>query len=95
VLQPEWYYDATKSIFTAFADGESGCSRCDFTDGGVAVRKSPVRKPGCFAENYRAELKGMTRIGTLNTHLSIQDALKRGRLSDLVTAELRRHLHQA
>jgi hypothetical protein len=59
----------------------------------VAIKKSPIRKPGSFAEAYGAELKSMSRIGTLNTHLNIHDALKRGRLSDLVIAELRRFGH--
>ena len=90
-MSPEWYYDKEHSAFVAFADGESGCSRYDFSDDGLAIRKTPIRKPGGFAETYRADLKLMNRIGTLNTHLSIHDALKRGRLSDLVVAELRKY----
>ena len=91
MLQPEWYYDIARGAFVAFADGESGCSRYDFDENGVATKKSPIRKSGSFAEAYRAELKGMSRIGTLSIHLNISDALKRGRLSDVVITELRRN----
>ena len=91
MLSPEWYYDKERSAFVAFADGASGCSRYDCSDEGVALRKTPIRKAGGFAETFRAELKLISRIGTLNTHLNIHDALKRGRLSDLVVAELRKN----
>jgi hypothetical protein len=91
MLNPEWYYDNAKRAFVGFADGESGCSRYDFNEDGVALRRSPVRKPGFFAETYGSELKSMHRIGTLQSHLNIHDALKRGRLSDIVIAELRRN----
>ena len=37
MLNPEWYYDDARSAFVAFADGESGCSRYDFDDDGVAI----------------------------------------------------------
>jgi hypothetical protein len=91
MLNPEWYHDDAQSAFVAFADGESGCSRYDFDEDGVAIRRSPVRRPGPFAETYRAELRSMNRIGALTTHLNIHDALRRGRLSDLVVSELRRN----
>ena len=90
MLSPDWYYDSPRRVFVAFADGETGCSRFEFQESGEATRKSPVRKAGGFAQAYRAELKSMARIGTLDNHLNIHDALKRGRLSDVVIAELRR-----
>jgi hypothetical protein len=90
MLNPDWYYDPVHRLFVAFADGEAGCSRFEFNGTGEAIRRSPVRRPGGFAAVYRADLKSMTRIGTLENHLNIHDALKRGRLSDVVIAELQR-----
>lgn len=90
MLNPEWYCDTAQGAFVAFADGRKGCSRYDFKYTGAATRKHPIRRPGWFAVEYSAELRLMTRIGTLEMHLDIQKALTQGHLPDLVLTELRR-----
>ena len=92
MLTPEWYFDPFARRFVAFANSDEACSRYDFAEDGVALRKSPKRTSGSFAEAYGGELRSMHRIGSLSIHLSIQDAVKRGKLSDVVLAELRRNL---
>ena len=95
MLSPEWYFEPAAKVFTAFANSDAACSRYDFTDDGVPLRKSPKRAPGSFAEAYRSDLKTMQRIGVLTNHLNIQDAVKRGKLSDVVVSELRRNIRPA
>ncbi len=93
MLNPEWYFEPIAKSFVAFANSDAGCSRYDFAENGAALRKSPKRSLGSFAEVYNGDLRGMQRIGVLSNHLNIQDALKRGKLSDVVIAELRRNIH--
>jgi len=92
MLTPEWYFAPVGRSFIAFANSDVACSRYEFNENGIALRRSPRRSPGSFAEAYRSDLKNMQRIGTLSNHLNIQDAVKRGKLSDVVIAELRRNM---
>ena len=91
MLNPEWFYSQSTGTFVAFANSDANCSRYDFGSDGVPLRRSPERRSGSFAEAYKADLRSMQRIGTLMNHLNIHEAVKRGRLSDIVLAELRRN----
>ena len=91
MLNPEWYFCQHTATFVAFANSDARCSRYDFGSDGVSLGRNPERRSGSFSEAYKADLKNMQRIGTLMNHLNIQDAVKRGRLSDVVIAELRRN----
>jgi hypothetical protein len=92
MLNPEWFYIPDHDTFIAFANSDSNCSRYDFDGTGVPLRRTPERRTGSFVEAYRTELGRMRRIGTLNNHLNLQDAIRRGRRSDIVIAELRRNV---
>ena len=92
-MDPVWYYskDDHGEYYTVYADTNNRSSKRRFAakDGGF-LNEARGGAGASFSQTFREDFRSAHRLGSLNGRLNLQDAVRRGRLSDDVLGELRR-----